>query len=624
MAAFNNKVKVNSKQNRSTLDLSCSTVCTSDFNVVKPIHVQELVPGQSIHLNCETVVRLQPLNCPTFGRADITTRTFFVPYRLAWHKWDYFYQRRPCPSSNSQSFYTAETTPVVTSRILASSFVNVNNLDHDDPIQNNIGDLGVLRLFDSVSENSADGYDFEIYNGVSSRHEYCRFTQLGKRLYDLLLSLGYRLDFSYANDRGTGNIGVGISDEHQFSLLPLYAWTRLFNDWYMPKKYNQIINLDYYRDSVTCTPANLQILLYWCKFMLFRYYGNDIFSIAETQPFRQSIDNTPQASYPCFTQNVDDTMPNSAWKTNDIVNGDSLYGSRFYQSGYLNPHTDSMSIRTAMRVMQFLQRNNLIGSRFVEYIKAKFGVTPQSEALDVTDYLAHNSQPIQISDILGTSENNLGELGGKGYSYSRDGVNYTAKEFGLLITVSEIRPHGGYFQGCKPHTTRVNPSQFFTPEYDGLGFSPVGKYSLLDGWDAQPEHSIPTRYAANKVFGYLPTYWDYKCAFDSVTGDFNVRSLRTGLDSFHLFRQFPLATDNKSNSMVRNTFSFHYPPFNDSYYTYDRIFQDNNVRNDHFICIHAFDIKSSAPMLALSESWLVNEEGEETFGSETTINGNLG
>lgn len=77
-----------------------------------------------------------------------------------------------------------------------------------------------------------------------------------------------------------------------------------------------------------------------------------------------------------------------------------------------------IEMRKAIVLQQFLERRSSNGSRYVEYIKSDFRVTPDDGRNHRPEYCGENQVPILISEVLQTSQSNsssaLGDMAGHG------------------------------------------------------------------------------------------------------------------------------------------------------------------------------------------------------------------
>lgn len=67
---------------KSKFDLSNEFKTTFSLGELIPFHFLDCIPGDSIKLTNQSLIRLQPLLAPIMNRVDLYTRYYFIPYRL--------------------------------------------------------------------------------------------------------------------------------------------------------------------------------------------------------------------------------------------------------------------------------------------------------------------------------------------------------------------------------------------------------------------------------------------------------------------------------------------------------------------------------------------------------------
>lgn len=75
---------------RSVFDLSYEKKLTCDMGELIPTMCDEVVPGDTLIIGNEVVVRFQPLVAPVLHEINCFIHYFFVPYRLLWEDWEDF------------------------------------------------------------------------------------------------------------------------------------------------------------------------------------------------------------------------------------------------------------------------------------------------------------------------------------------------------------------------------------------------------------------------------------------------------------------------------------------------------------------------------------------------------
>lgn len=75
---------------RNKFDLSHAVNMTTKFGLLTPCMAMDVVPGDTITLGNETLLRFQPLIAPVMHRMNMTVHYFFVPNRIIWQNWEKF------------------------------------------------------------------------------------------------------------------------------------------------------------------------------------------------------------------------------------------------------------------------------------------------------------------------------------------------------------------------------------------------------------------------------------------------------------------------------------------------------------------------------------------------------
>lgn len=78
------------KIGRSVFNLSNTMKFTCDMGELIPCYIRELVPGDTIQIGHNSVIRFQPLVAPLLHEVYANVEDFFVPYRILWDDWEDF------------------------------------------------------------------------------------------------------------------------------------------------------------------------------------------------------------------------------------------------------------------------------------------------------------------------------------------------------------------------------------------------------------------------------------------------------------------------------------------------------------------------------------------------------
>lgn len=82
-----NSIKLMRPKN-NVFDLTHDVKLSFDMGVLTPIMVMECVPGDRVHISCESLIRMAPMVAPVMHRLDVSMHYFFVPNRILWPNWE--------------------------------------------------------------------------------------------------------------------------------------------------------------------------------------------------------------------------------------------------------------------------------------------------------------------------------------------------------------------------------------------------------------------------------------------------------------------------------------------------------------------------------------------------------
>jgi hypothetical protein len=78
------------KPKKNFFDLTHDVKLSTNMGQLTPILTMEVVPGDSIELGCESIIRFAPMVAPVMHRMDVSMHYFFVPNRILWDNWEKF------------------------------------------------------------------------------------------------------------------------------------------------------------------------------------------------------------------------------------------------------------------------------------------------------------------------------------------------------------------------------------------------------------------------------------------------------------------------------------------------------------------------------------------------------
>jgi len=192
-------------------------------------------------------------------------------------------------------------------------------------------------------------------------------------------------------------------------------------------------------------------------------------------------------------------------------------------------------LRQAFQVQKLLERDARGGTRYIEIIKAHFGVTSPDARLQRPEYLGGGSTPVNVSPIAQTSSTDAttpqGNLAAMGtVAASGHGFSKSFTEHCVLIGMVCVRADLTYQQGLNRMFSRQTREEFYWPTLSHIGEQAVlNKEIFTQGTSADEE-----------VFGYQERYAEYRYKPSQITGLFrsNPTAGNTTLDSWHLSQDF--------------------------------------------------------------------------------------
>lgn len=500
---------------------------------------------------------------------------------------------------------------------------------------------------------------FNVDGAVRTYYVLFKFLPELKRLRSLMIGLGYQ--FSPYSD----------VDQSFFKLVAYYKmWFELFRpkreiNWQNTNCYHLLMVMNGYDGLRVGSSSDMRGMTagqpqkprgYFLRFMhdvieeCFYYLPMDYFSMAVNQPQQSNSDIPTVIGSQLGLPSTSDQTTQGTY----TINGRpaSQTGSEQFPIVGYNPVSGSqpnpLMVKLGLRLLTFANKNTVVGRSIRDYLKVHFGISPQLEH-DSSEVIRIGSQrlDVQIGDVMATSSsavpsgdpNNptitpLGDYGGRGYG-AKEGqkFDFTAKEFGCWLTVSVVVPESGYFQGYLGENRHINRLQFFTPEFDALGYQVLERGEVMDSYncDSIAYSSVGTwnpvtDFKRSKAWGFVPRYSEYKVARNIINGDFSLPGRMNEMAAYTFDRRIsegfvanagfnsdglPVKTIVKPSfvpSMVYD--EFRKIDSEDHLGQYNRIFFSQSNDEDHFLIHNSFEVTAIAPFKSLSTSFDTIQQGE--------------
>lgn len=193
-------------------------------------------------------------------------------------------------------------------------------------------------------------------------------------------------------------------------------------------------------------------------------------------------------------------------------------------------------LRMAFQIQRYYERLARGGDRYIEMIKSFFNVTSPDARLQRPEYLGGNRVPINVSQVIQTSETaEASPLGNTaGYSLTTDShsdFTHSFTEHGTLLGLAVARYDHTYQQGLERQFSRKTRFDYYFPVFAHLGEQAIlNKEIYLQSDEVIGDTEKPEN---EEVFGYQERWAEYRYKPSQVTGE--MRSSATlSLDSWHL------------------------------------------------------------------------------------------
>ena len=190
-----------------------------------------------------------------------------------------------------------------------------------------------------------------------------------------------------------------------------------------------------------------------------------------------------------------------------------------------SPAVDVNDLRQSIAVQRYLEKLARGGSRYIERMRAIYGVTVPDDTAQIPVRLGGVHSRISYSQIYQTSATGDGTAQGHPVLYGMSNsegslINKSFVEPGYVFVLGCIRQKHVYSQGLRKMWTKQSPLEFWNPGFSFLGEQAVHTTEIFG--------SAPS----SSVFGYLPYGQEYRDFPDFVTGGLRPSSGADGLPTF--------------------------------------------------------------------------------------------
>lgn len=172
-------------------------------------------------------------------------------------------------------------------------------------------------------------------------------------------------------------------------------------------------------------------------------------------------------------------------------------------------------LRQAFAIQRLLERDARGGTRYRELIHSHFSVLTDDARMQVPEYLGGKRIPINMTEVIQTSESGTTPQGNTGAMSKTIDSDYMFKksftEHGMIIGVMCIRTDHTYAQGINRMFTRKDRLDFYWPTLANLGETYVKNKEIFATGTSTDE----------EAFGYQERWAEYRYMPNRVSGEFS-------------------------------------------------------------------------------------------------------
>jgi hypothetical protein len=470
---------------RSSFNRSHGCKLTFNPGYIYPVFCDEVLPGDTHNLQMTAFIRMTTALHPLMDNAYVDSHFFFVPNRLVWEHWRQFMGQVDNPGA----------TPTVYTVPRMKKFVPEFNTIYD-------------------------------YYGVPVQNKDATI------------------------------------QPYDFSSLPLRGYNIIYDEWFRDENLQPPVSRTNIKFDGPDEPANYRLMRrgkrhdYFTSCLPWAQKGDPVplpglgaGSVITTTSLKWEVDNdliywrdgTPtsglQSLYPVVDSglkqvHLDHPPINNAPLRLDL---DRSAIPKATSVSVVNPaHSGTINqLREAFQIQKMLETDARGGTRYIEMIKAHFGVTSSDSRLQRPEYLGGGSSPLHIQQVAQTSATNTtvspqGHLTGYGtVSVRNHGFTQSFDEHGFLHGFISVRADLTYHQGLHKMWSRETREEHYFPLMAHLGEQAV----------LNKEIYVTGQLADEAVFGYQERWAEYRYKQSTLHG--LMRCNVTGsLDAWHLAQNF--------------------------------------------------------------------------------------
>lgn len=486
---------------------------TFNAGQIIPFYLDEVLPGDTHQIDTSYLVRMQTLVAPIMDNVYLDTYYFFVPNRLVWKHWQQFM------GENTESAWIPQTEYSVPQVKCPEGGWNVGTVaDY----------LGIPTGVD-LGDTTVNALPFRGYALICN--EFFRDENLTDPLN---IPTGDATQTgsngsSYINDVANGGLPFVAAKYHDYftSALP------------SPQKGPDVsINLAGLSDESVPVFGNGNTL------GLYDGVTNVGLGTTHTSYNSMYLGGSASVIYgaPAGTE-TSTYSGSSAYKSLGVVTkaqaGDNPEYSGMVADVSGLSTTDVITInqlREAFAIQKFYEKSARGGSRYIETLKAHFGVTSPDARLQRPEYLGGTRCTLNVNQVIQTSQTDSTPLGDTAaYSLTTNNSSDFTRSFvehGFIFGLAVVRFDNSYQQGIERMWSRKDMFDYYWPEFSNLGEQAILNKEIYAQGSTVVNPNTNVAYD-DEVFGYQEYAAEYRYKPSRISGEMR-STYQTSLDNWHL------------------------------------------------------------------------------------------
>lgn len=504
---------------RSKFDRSSSYKTTFNVGDLIPFYVDEVLPGDTFSVDTSMVCRMQTLLTPIMDNIYLDTYYFFVPNRLVWDHW------RELMGENTESAWVPTVEYSVPQLTAPEGGWSVGTIADYFGIPTGVSGLSVnalpFRAYALIcqewfrDENLSDPLNISKADadvvGVNTGN-YITDVAKGGLPFKAAKFHDYFTSCLPAPQKGP-DVSINVATLDPIPVVPTDKFTSDLPNGALPG----FGPLRWTSGPFNAPPAGNMA---WSGLRA-DIPGYAAGFVPPTDYDHQLVAGGAQDYYPAMGRMTDGQV---SFKDIGLAPA-NLWAVQ--QSGTATAITINQ-LRMAFQVQKMYERDARGGTRYIEILKAHFGVTSGDARLQRPEYLGGHRVPININQVVQQSGTTDGTPQGTTTAYSlttdrHSDFTRSFVEHGFILGLAVARYDHSYQQGLERFWSRRDRLDYYWPVFANIGEQAVlNKEIYAQGSEVD-----------DQVFGYQEAWADYRYKPSRVTGEMRSQFAQS-LDVWHL------------------------------------------------------------------------------------------